>query len=144
MKKTLLFTAVLLFFAFDGMALAQRMAVSASIGNVRVGPGTKYDIIWQVERNFPIKVVEKSGAWYRFRDFEGDEGWIHTSLVAKFASVVTIKENCNIRSGPGVRFTSLGVVDKGIPFKVLKRKGAWIEVEHADGDGGWIYKTLVW
>ncbi len=144
MKKTLLFTAILLFFAFDAMALAQRMAVSGAIANIRMGPGTKYDIIWQAERYFPIKVVETSGAWFRFRDFEGDEGWIHKSLAAKTSTVITIKEKCNIRSGPGARFKVLGVVEKGIPFKVLKRKGAWIEVEHADGDGGWIYKTLVW
>ncbi|MCP4687969.1 MAG: SH3 domain-containing protein [Desulfobacterales bacterium] len=144
MKKILFFTAVLLLFTFDAMALAQRMSVSASIANIRMGPGTKYDTIWQVERHYPIKVLKKSGQWLQFRDFEGDEGWIHKSLVAKTPTVITIKEKCNIRSGPGARFKVLGVVEKGIPFKVLKRKGAWFEVKHADGDGGWIYQTLVW
>ncbi|MGA7144470.1 MAG: SH3 domain-containing protein [Desulfobacterales bacterium] len=27
---------------------------------------------------------------------------------------------------------------------MLNRKGSWIHVQHADGDKGWIYKTLVW
>ncbi len=144
MKKTLLFTAVLLLLTFDAMAFAQRLSITASIANVRMGPGTKHDIIWQVERHYPIKVVEKSGQWYRFRDFEGDEGWVHKSLVGKTPTVITIKEKCNVRSGPGARFKVLGVVDRGIPFKVLNRKGSWIEVKHADGDGGWIHKTLVW
>ncbi|MGD8882880.1 MAG: SH3 domain-containing protein, partial [Desulfobacterales bacterium] len=35
-------------------------------------------------------------------------------------------------------------VEKGIPFKVLKRENNWIHIEHADGDKGWIHKSLVW
>jgi len=35
-------------------------------------------------------------------------------------------------------------VDSGVPFKVLTRKGNWIQVRHADGDKGWIHKSLVW
>jgi len=27
---------------------------------------------------------------------------------------------------------------------VLTRKGNWIQVRHADGDKGWIHKSLVW
>ncbi|MEA1968433.1 MAG: SH3 domain-containing protein, partial [Thermodesulfobacteriota bacterium] len=35
-------------------------------------------------------------------------------------------------------------VEKGVPFKVLQKKGNWMKIEHSDGDVGWIYKTLVW
>ncbi|MBI5063989.1 MAG: hypothetical protein HZB87_11145, partial [Desulfatitalea sp.] len=35
-------------------------------------------------------------------------------------------------------------VTKGIPFKVLQTKGQWLQVEHADGDSGWLMKNLVW
>jgi SH3-like domain-containing protein len=27
---------------------------------------------------------------------------------------------------------------------VLKREGRWIQVEHADGDKGWLHDSLVW
>ena len=35
-------------------------------------------------------------------------------------------------------------VQDGIPFKVISRKGQWVHIEHADGDRGWIHKSLVW
>ncbi|MFC1886132.1 SH3 domain-containing protein, partial [Thermodesulfobacteriota bacterium] len=82
--------------------------------------------------------------WYLFKDFEGDEGWIHSSLVRSIPSVITKKETCNIRSGPGVDYDMVLTVGKGIPFKVIEEKGRWIHILHADGDSGWIHNSLVW
>ena len=140
---------VSLFLAFSlsfcaGVAWAQRLAVSSGVANIRSGPGTKYDVLWQVEKYHPIEVIKKSGKWYNFRDFERDVGWVHQSLVKKISAVITVKSKCNVRSSPGTKNDIVFTVEKGIPFKVLKRKGGWIQVEHADGDKGWIYKTLVW
>ena len=129
---------------FAATALAERLAVSAPVANVRSGPGKKHNVLWKVEQYFPILVIDKSGAWYQFKDFEGDKGWVHNSLVSKIPTVITKKDTCNIRSGPGTGNNILFTVEKGIPFKVLKRKGSWIHIEHSDGDKGWIHKALVW
>jgi SH3-like domain-containing protein len=126
------------------VASAERLAVAVSVANIRSGPGQNYDILWAVEKYHPLDVFQKSGQWYHFRDFEGDEGWIHKSLLQKLSSVITKKEKCNIRSGPDTRFAISFTVEKGIPFKVLKRKGIWIHIQHADGDKGWIHESLVW
>jgi SH3-like domain-containing protein len=88
--------------------------------------------------------VRKEGEWRFFKDFEGDEGWIHKSLLGKTQTVVTKRDKCNIRSGPGTRFDVLFTVEKGVPFKVLKSDPDWLQVEHADGDQGWIHRGLVW
>lgn len=125
-------------------ASAQRLAVTSSTANVRSGPGTEFDVIWKVEMYHPIVVKKKQGNWYFFADFEGDEAWIHKSLAGKVEAVISIKTNCNVRSGPGTKFDVLFTVDKGIPFKVLKKKGSWLNVAHADGDEGWLHKSLVW
>ena len=100
--------------------------------------------MWKVEKYHPLFIIESSGAWYHFRDFEGDRGWVHKSLVGKIPAVITKKDQCNVRSGPGIKQPVLFTVEKGIPFKVLQRKGRWLEVEHADGDRGWIHDSLVW
>ena len=127
-----------------GVSLAERMAVAVSKANIRIGPGEKYDIIWEVEKYYPIDVSKVAGKWCRFRDFEGDEGWIFKKLLNKTETVITLKKKCNVRSGPGTKFKIAFTVVKGIPFKVLKRKGDWIQIKHADGDQGWIFKSLVW
>ena len=127
-----------------GVAQAQRMSVKTGIANIRSGPSTSDPVIWQVEMYHPLNVTQKKGSWYLFEDFEGDRGWIHQSLLVDTEAVIVKKDKCNVRSGPGtsndIRFT----VDKGVPFKVIKKKGQWLHVVHADGDQGWIHQALVW
>ena len=135
---------MILMFLFSSLAWAERWAVTVSVANVRSGPGENTDILWEVEKYYPLNVFKKSGQWYHFRDFEGDEGWIYKSLVNKTPSIITKKEKCNIRSGPGTGFSIVFTVEKGVPFKVIKRKGSWIYIEHADGDKGWISNSLIW
>jgi SH3-like domain-containing protein len=127
-----------------GAATDERLAVVAPVANIRSGPGTQYDILWKVEKYYPLLVIEKSESWYHFRDFEDDKGWVHQSLVDKVEAVITNKDLCNVRSGPGTGEKILFTVEKGIPFKVLKRTDSWLNIEHADGDKGWIHDSLVW
>jgi SH3-like domain-containing protein len=136
------FLIVMVFAATD--VLAERMAVIKSIANVRSGPGTDHAVIWKVEKYHPINVTTVSGKWYQFKDFENDIGWIHKSLVKKISTVITKKDRCNVREGPGEKHDVIFIVDRGIPFKVEKRQGNWIRIQHADGDAGWIHRSLVW
>ena len=128
-----------------GLVFAQqRFTVTASIANMRSGPGTKYDVLWQVEQYHPVNIVKKKGDWYKIKDFENDVAWIHKSLLGKVQGVITIKEKCNIRSRATTKSNIVFTVEKGVPFKVLAKEGSWLKIEHADGDVGWIFKTLVW
>jgi len=139
------FIITIVFISFAHLAYAgKRLTVAVPRANIRSGPGTNYDIIWQVYKYYPIITIKKTGQWYRFVDFEGDKGWIYRSLVHKIPSVITIKEKCNIRSGLGTKYRVVFTTEKGVAFKVINRKGRWIHIQHADGDKGWIYKSLVW
>ena len=134
-----------LFLVCSGTAMAaERYAVTGKIANIRSGPGTKHDILCQAERYYPLKVLKKSGNWYQVEDFEGDVGWIHKSLVSKMSSVITIKPKCNVRSGPSTKYQIVLITERGVPFKVVERKGNWIHVRHSEEHVGWIHKSLVW
>ncbi len=144
MKQSIpVLTALLLLFC-TSLAGAERMAVSSDTGNIRSGPGTKNSVMWQVEKYHPLEIIKKKGNWYQFSDFEGDRGWIHNSLVKNIPAVITKQKENNIRSGPGTNHDIVFTVEKGVPFKVIQRKGNWVHGEHADGDSGWIHKSLVW
>jgi len=136
-------TAVLLI--LPGFVSAEeRLSVTSRIANMRSGPGTQYDVLWQVEKYHPLMINKKQGDWYEIKDFENDMAWIHKSLLSRIETVITKNDKCNIRSKPDIKSQVLFVVEKGVPFKVLERKGNWINIEHGDGDVGWIFKTLVW
>lgn len=124
---------------------AERVSVSVRSANVRVGPGTKFDIAWEsLDRYYPLEIINKSDSWYYVRDYENDKGWISKTVVNNVKSVITRRDKCNVRSGPGTKYKVVFVVDNGVPFKILKRQGSWIRVQHSDGDRGWIHKKLVW
>lgn len=138
------FLTILMILMGVSTAWADRMTIDVSTANIRSGPGTNYDVLWQVERYHPIEVIQKSGNWYYFQDYEGDKGWVFDNLVKPFGSVIVIKNKCNVRSGPGTDHDVVFTVERGVPFKELERKGNWINIRHADGDTGWIHKMLVW
>ena len=145
-KNVLIISVCCLFiFLFFGIALAsERLSVISSVANLRNGAGSKYKVLWQVEKYHPFLVINKKEDWCEVKDFEGDTAWVHKTLLGKTDTVISIKSQCNIRSKPD---TSSGIVlrvERGVPFKVLARKGDWINIEHADGEVGWIFKNLVW
>lgn len=126
------------------VALADRLAISSSTANIRSGPGTNHEILWKIEKYHPILVERKSGDWYGFTDYEGDKGWVHKSLVKDIPTAITIKEKCNVRSGPGTESPVIFTVGSGIPFKIIGKKSNWRQILHTDGDRGWIHKSLLW
>jgi SH3-like domain-containing protein len=137
--------AVVLMTVITGQGIAaERLAVKAAVANLRSGPGSKYEVLWQVEKFHPLLIIEKKKNWYKIKDFEGDMAWIHKSLLEKINGVITIKAKCNVRSEPDTKGKILFTVERGVPFKVLKRNGNWIRIEHADGEIGWIHNSLVW
>lgn len=143
-KRSYVWVAIMLIMAAGGAVAGERVAVKGNVANVRALPDTQSDTLWQVEKYHPLQVVEKKGKWYRFKDFEGDMGWIHSSLVDKTPTVIVKVNRANIRTGPGTQHNLIFDAGKGTPFKVLETKDRWLKVEHADGDVGWIFKTLTW
>lgn len=139
-----LWLIIILMLICGDLASAERLSVAVQVANVRSGPGITNEVLWKIEKHHPLLILKKSGSWYYFRDFEGDQGWIHKSLINKIPSIITKKEKSNIRSGPGTTFKILFAVEKGIPFKVINQKGTWIHIQHADGEKGWIHRSLVW
>ncbi len=139
------FVFMLTIFLISTSAYAgQRLSITSRLANIRSGPGSNYEVLWQVEKYYPVIIINKKGNWYHFKDFENDTGWVHKSLVGKVRSVISIKNKCNVRSGPGSKYNIVFTVEKGVPFKFLGKKGNWLKVEYMDGDRGWIYKSLVW
>ncbi|MBW2109484.1 MAG: SH3 domain-containing protein [Deltaproteobacteria bacterium] len=143
MKRTAVLTWVMVLF-LAGQVQAGRFAVSVGKANVRSGPGTDYDILWSAGKYYPVDTLKRSGNWYQIRDFEGDEGWIFHRLLAKIPAVIVKVPLANVRQGPGTKTAILFQAEKGVSFKRIGKKGAWLKVQHADGDIGWIHHSLVW
>jgi SH3-like domain-containing protein len=68
--------------AASGLPLPRFVSMRNAPTNVRVGPGTNYDIAFTFLRpGIPVEITAEFDTWRRIRDVEGDEGWVHQNLV---------------------------------------------------------------
>ncbi|HID29068.1 MAG TPA: hypothetical protein EYP19_03590, partial [Desulfobacterales bacterium] len=142
--KKLLFITLSMLVLWVGTASAKRLSVASHKANVRSGPGTNHEILWTAGKYYPVDIIKQSGSWYRIRDFEGDAGWIHGSLLKKISAVIVKGTIVNVREGPGTGSRVLFQAEKGVSFKLLKRQKKWLKVQHEDGEVGWVHESLVW
>lgn len=122
---------------------ADYLSVTKDGVNLRSGPGTNYEIIYQLPLNYPLQVLSRKGQWIKIVDYEGDKGWIFETLVTPSRYVIVKVKECNVRSGPGTGNSKVGTVAKDVILKKIDTQGEWIKVSHPQLTG-WIHKNLVW
>ncbi|MBT6855576.1 MAG: hypothetical protein HOA09_08440 [Nitrospina sp.] len=139
-----IFTLILLFvLASPAMALC----IKSEKANLRTGPGTKYEKLWQVFQYMPFKLLKTKERWKQVQDLDGDSYWVHAPLTTQKYKCAVIKNNqTNLRKGPGTKFPKVkwAPVDKFFSMRVLKIENNWVHIEDASGDKAWIYRPLVW
>ena len=74
----LFFTLTLVCLALvETPALAREMvSIKGNVVNMRSGPGTTSQILWELEQGYPLQVLKRKGDWLQVRDFENDKGWV--------------------------------------------------------------------
>jgi SH3-like domain-containing protein len=128
---------------------ASALCVKVSTANLRSGPGTEYDQMWQVYKYMPLKKVgtSVSGDWFAVEDVDGDVTWIHKSLVTRKYKCATVKSKIvNVRTGPGTKYKKKfsEPAQQYESFKVLQIKRPWVKVQDTWGNVGWIHKSYLW
>ena len=95
MKKK--FFLLLLFF-FSTVVCAQEAPIPrfASLRsdkiNLRAGPGERFPIEWVYEcKNLPVEIIDAYEHWYKIKDYENIQGWMHKKMVSKKRYVLTPK-----------------------------------------------------
>jgi SH3-like domain-containing protein len=148
MKKLLVALGIILFVLFI-LRHSNALCVSAQKTNLRDGPGTNYEITWEVYKYMPFSKVgiSLSGEWYAVKDVDGDVNWIHKRLVtSRYRCAVVKTQEVNVRKGPGTNYSKVffSPAKKYYSFRVLKRKGMWVRVKDEQGNIGWIHRNYLW
>jgi len=131
------------------VARAEMVSISNLKVNMRSGPGTKYDVLWELGRGYPLQVVDRKGNWIKVTDFENDTGWVYRKLTARSPHLIVKvfkdkKQKINIRTGPGTNYKIVGQAYYGVVFKTLERGQGWVKVQHENGLKGWVQRSLLW
>jgi len=111
--------------------------------NMRSGPATSNEILYQLPAGYPLKVLARKGKWLKVSDFENDKGWIYGTLVNKTPHVIVKVKECNVRSGPGTKYDKVGSLAREVILKKVDKKGEWVKVSHPKITG-WVHMNLIW
>jgi len=66
----------------SGLPLPRFVTTRSTPINVRVGPGTRYDVAWvYVKAGTPVEIIQEFDTWRKIRDVDGSEGWLHQNLL---------------------------------------------------------------
>jgi len=126
-----------------GVVAAEFVSVVKDGVNLRSGPTTKNEVLFQLPAGYPLKVLSRKGKWLKVSDFENDKGWVFSSLVSKTPHVIVKVKECNARSGPGTSYKKIGTFAREVILKKIGRKGEWLKVAHPQLTG-WVHSKLVW
>ena len=143
--------------ATKGLADSRFVATKISGGrfvNLRSGPAASSPIIFEVETDYPLRVLEKKDRRVKVEDWEGDTGWAHEAYLTTKRFVTANPPGSidwiNVRKGPGLdakgnpKYKKIFMVQRGGFLHVIEEKDGWLHIRHQDGDEGWCSAKIVW
>jgi uncharacterized protein YraI len=138
--------------------------------NMRSGPGTKYHVVAVLQQHTQLYIIARSSGstWYLVKTPGGPTGWVkryyvhtdfpYTSLpfadsgqggpspkppvhqpTQQPSGTVNVGA-LNVRSGPGINYRTIAVVNGGTTVVLLGRNGSgsWLKVKIPTGSVGWV------
>jgi SH3-like domain-containing protein len=129
----------------SGLPIPRFVSLSSEKVFIRTGPGLRYPIKWVYERpHMPVEIIGEFDTWRRIRDIDGDDGWIHQSMLSGGRSgIVKGEVNLSIRKEPSPSATVIAFVEPNAVVTLEECKGDWCEVD-AQGFTGWVERKFLW
>ena len=92
----------------------------------------------------PVEIIQEFDAWRKVRDYEGDTGWIHQSLLTGDRTVlINNAEPVAVREGFSEDAKMVARFEPLVIARVEKCIEAWCEIE-ASGYDGWVQRKYLW
>ncbi|MCB1538323.1 MAG: hypothetical protein H6865_07565 [Rhodospirillales bacterium] len=128
-----------------GYPLPRFVSLRSDIVYVRAGPGMRYPVKWVYQRrNYPLEVIQEFDTWRKIRDSDGEEGWVHQSLLSGNRHVLIAgKAPVTILKKPEPDARPVAQMEPGVVAKLNECADNWCDVS-ASGYHGWVLKTSLW
>lgn len=133
----------------SGQPLPRFVSLKADKVNVRRGPSLNHKIDWIYRRkNLPVEVTAEYGNWRRIRDMDGDQGWIHTSLLSGKRMALASPRGgetmpLTLFDQPDATSKHVAYVERGVLGKLINCTGEWCQVSITEYRG-WIAQAALW
>lgn len=133
------------YFNNSGLPLPRYISLASGKVFMRSGPGLRYPIKWIfTKKNIPIEVVQEFDTWRKIRDYEGDEGWVHQSLLSgRRSAIVKNDKPVMIYKKDDLQSQNVILVEPLVVMALEECSKLWCKVE-IQGFNGWVEKKFLW
>ncbi len=119
---------------------------------VREGAGTNYSVVGWLYDNDEVKIIEKSGQWYKI-EAKGTQGYVHGDYIklsagendgnngnlgsenlSKKGKIVNVSTALRVRKEPNTTSEVLGFVYSGTIVDIKGKTGDWYKISYDDKD----------
>lgn len=128
-----------------GLPVPRFVSLKGEKAFVRTGPGLRYPIEWVFEKeDLPVEIIQEFDTWRKIRGPQGEEGWIHQTLVSGQRTVlVTGEEMIELRKEPAADARMVAKAEPGVIAHLLRCGGSYCELQ-SDNYRGWTSRKSLW
>lgn len=129
-----------------GLPLPRYVSLRSDMVYVRSGPDYRYPIKWIFQREkMPVEIVQEFDHWRKVKCFDGEDGWVHQSMLSGERTVLVKSEEdpVPLREGFSKDARMIARVEPLVVAGVDKCEGEWCRIE-ASGYRGWVERNFLW
>lgn len=132
-------------FRATDLPLPRFASIRAGKAYVRAGPALRYPIKWVYQREgLPVEIVQEFEHWRRIKDAEGDEGWIHHSLLSGTrTALIRAPDSVPLYRAPGGESRLSARAQPEALVQLERCEGRWCYIA-AQGYQGWTERNFLW
>jgi len=124
-----------------GFKLPRYVSLKSNESNLRIGSSLNYPIILKyIIANTPIEIIDEYKDWRKVLDYEGNNGWLHKSLIKgnRFALIISpYQEGAQVYNKPKGRV--IGKIGRKNIVEINKCLKDWCHIGY-NNNKGWISK----
>lgn len=112
--------------------------------NLRTGPGLRYPVRLVLKKDgLPVRIVKEFDAWREIVDRDGDQGWVHKSLLSGRRSVIVTGPTQTLLRKPDTGSKPVVKLEPGVIAGLDRCEGEWCYLKVASYKG-WLRRENVW
>ena len=146
-----LFTITLILIMLSGKTIAQTalplprfVSLKPNEVYMRTGPGSRYPILWKlVYRHMPVEIIAEFKNWRKIREWEGDIGWVHKSMLKGQRWAIVQKGKQILRRRAQRKAPAIALVEGKAIGKIEKCSSTWCQITFS-GLTGWMRHNQIW
>lgn len=120
------------------------VTLAADEVNLRTGPGLRYPVRWIIRKEeLPVEVIREFDIWRQIKDIDGDEGWVHKSMLSGQRGAIIKGSLQTVRKEPNDGARPVVKLEPGAIVALETCEKNWCEVS-AGGYKGWVKRENIW